>query len=101
MAHDPAARGKARLGLVTVFGGTGFLGRRIVRHLVDDGFEVRAASRRPDRTASTLESNTAGLMSISVDVQDEAEVVAALAGSYAIVNCITWLHWSFVFSVGD
>ena len=34
MANDPAAEGKAHLGLVTVFGGTGFLGRRIVRHLL-------------------------------------------------------------------
>ena len=56
MANDPAAEGKAHLGLVTVFGGTGFLGRRIVRHLLDRGFEVRAASRRPDRTASTFKS---------------------------------------------
>ena len=89
MANHPAAEGKAHLGLVTVFGGTGFLGRRIVRHLLDGGFEVRAASRRPDRTASTFESNSPGLMSIRADVQDEAEVVAALAGSYAVVNCIS------------
>jgi len=33
--------------LVTVFGGTGFLGRRIVRHLHDKGFAVRIASRHP------------------------------------------------------
>src|SRR5215210_4699489 len=89
MANDAAARGKARRRLVTVFGGTGFLGRRIVRHLLNVGFEVRAASRRPERTASTSESNSAGLMSIRADVQDEAEVVAALAGSYAVVNCIS------------
>jgi nucleoside-diphosphate-sugar epimerase len=34
---------------VTVFGGTGFLGRHIVRHLQAAGFGVRAASRHPDR----------------------------------------------------
>jgi uncharacterized protein YbjT (DUF2867 family) len=33
---------------VTVFGGTGFLGRRIVRHLGHCEFAVRIASRRPD-----------------------------------------------------
>ena len=39
---------------VTVFGGTGFLGRRIVRHLRTYGFCVRTASRHPSRTGSCL-----------------------------------------------
>ena len=34
---------------VAVFGGTGFLGRRVVRHLRKRGFSVRIASRHPDR----------------------------------------------------
>src|SRR5215472_3450805 len=33
----------------TVFGGTGFLGRRILRHLHEAGFTVRIASRHPER----------------------------------------------------
>jgi uncharacterized protein YbjT (DUF2867 family) len=37
---------------VTVFGGTGFLGRRIVRHLQDADFAVRIVSRHPDRGRS-------------------------------------------------
>jgi uncharacterized protein YbjT (DUF2867 family) len=36
--------------VVTVFGGTGFLGRSIVRHLRVHGFSVRVASRHPDRS---------------------------------------------------
>jgi NADH dehydrogenase len=86
---NQAARDNARRRLVTVFGGSGFLGRRIVRHLLDEGFEVQAASRRPERTASILESNAAGLMFSRADVQNDAEVVAALAGSYAVVNCVS------------
>jgi NADH dehydrogenase len=39
---------------VTVFGGTGFLGRRIVRHLQDADFAVRIASRHPDRDRSLM-----------------------------------------------
>src|SRR4051794_11989445 len=43
---ERAAAGDHRL--VTVFGGTGFLGRRVVRHLLDHRFQVRAASRHPN-----------------------------------------------------
>ncbi|TIX78177.1 MAG: NAD-dependent epimerase/dehydratase family protein, partial [Mesorhizobium sp.] len=35
--------------IATVFGGTGFLGRRIVKRLLERGFTVRAASRHPAR----------------------------------------------------
>jgi nucleoside-diphosphate-sugar epimerase len=35
--------------VVTVFGGTGFLGRRVVRHLRNGEFSVRIASRHPER----------------------------------------------------
>jgi len=40
--------------VVTVFGGTGFLGRRIVRHLCLHGFCVRVASRHPDHGQALL-----------------------------------------------
>ena len=86
---DQATRGNAHRRLVTVFGGTGFLGRRIVRQLLDHDLEVRAASRRPERTASMFEPNVAGLTSVRADVQNETEVIAALAGSYAVVNCVS------------
>jgi len=35
----------------TVFGGSGFLGRQIVKRLADDGAEVRVAVRRPERAS--------------------------------------------------
>src|SRR5215217_951863 len=89
MAMDQATRGNAHRPLVTVFGGTGFLGRRIVRQLFDHDLEVRAASRHPERTATMFGPNAAGPTSMRADVQNEAEVIAALAGSYAVVNCIS------------
>jgi uncharacterized protein YbjT (DUF2867 family) len=78
----------ARRRLVTVFGGTGFLGRRIVRHLLDHNFEVRAASRRPERRASPFKDRI-GLTETRADVHDEAAVIASLADAYGAVNAVS------------
>src|SRR4051794_24063159 len=88
MAMDQATRENAHRRVVTVFGGTGFLGRRIVRQLLDHDLEVRAASRHPERSAKMF-ANAAGLISIRADVQNETEVIPAFVGSYAVVNCIS------------
>jgi hypothetical protein len=45
MAEDLTHRAAGHRRLITVFGGTGFLGRRIVRHLLDHGFQVRTGTR--------------------------------------------------------
>jgi uncharacterized protein YbjT (DUF2867 family) len=70
--------------LVTVFGGTGFLGRRIVRHLRDQGFALRIASRR----AQPAGQGTGG-ESIRADINNEASVMAAAVGAYAVVNAVS------------
>jgi NADH dehydrogenase len=71
--------------VVVVFGGTGFLGRRIVRHLRERGFFVRVASRHPQRTASEGREAEA----VAVDIHDERSVSAALVGAYAAVNAVS------------
>ena len=75
-------------GLITVFGGTGFLGRRIVRHLLDHGFQVRIASRHPGRVGSTSRPD-AGAETATVDVHDETTIAAALFGAYGAVNAVS------------
>ena len=75
---------------VSVFGGTGFLGRRIVRRLAAGGWTVRVAVRHPDRAPSALRAS--GLDRISVlcaDVRDRASVAAAVAGADAVVNAVS------------
>ena len=69
--------------VVTVFGGTGFLGRRVVRHLAGQGLSARIASRHPERAKG------AGLQSIRADIQDEDAVAAAVAGAYGVVNAVS------------
>ena len=71
--------------VVTVFGGTGFLGRRIVRHLRLHGFCVRVASRHPDR-GHALGPDDAQLRA---DVRDQRLVADALADAYGAVNAVS------------
>ncbi len=72
-----------------VFGGTGFLGRRIVEHLLAEGDEVRVASRRLAGTAFALQGNdTARMLPVRADIRDEAAVAAAVAKCFAVVNAV-------------
>jgi uncharacterized protein YbjT (DUF2867 family) len=61
---------------VCVFGGTGFLGRRIVRHLRDRGFPVRIATRHPVRSRSDDPQSEP----FRADIEDESSLPAAVAG---------------------
>jgi uncharacterized protein YbjT (DUF2867 family) len=75
---------------VTVFGGTGFLGRRIVRHLRYHEFPVRIASRHPDRGHSQFgPDDDPQLQFLEANIQDERSVADALAGAYGVVNAVS------------
>src|SRR6202790_3431233 len=74
---------------VTVFGGTGFLGRRIVRHLRSRGFPVRTASRHPDRGHRLFRPDDPQLQSVGANIHDERSVADALAGAYGAVNAVS------------
>ena len=74
---------------VTVFGGTGFLGRRIVRHLRSGEFRVRIASRHPDRGHRLFGPDDPQLQSVEANIHDERSVADALAGASAAVNAVS------------
>ena len=75
---------------VTVFGGTGFLGRRIVRHLRYREFLVRIASRHPaDRGQRQFGPDDPQLQSVEANIHDERSVADALAGAYGVVNAVS------------
>src|SRR6202790_1580649 len=74
---------------ITVFGGTGFLGRRIVRHLRSRGFPVRIASRHPDRGHRLFGPDDPQLQSVGADIHDERSVADALVGAYGAVNTVS------------
>ncbi len=67
----------------TVFGGTGFVGRRVVRHLCESGTKVRAVSRHRRLGQDD------GIEQIAADAHDERSVKAAVAGADGVVNAIS------------
>jgi NADH dehydrogenase len=92
MIAAPAGSGQyaeRRGRLVTVLGGTGFLGRRVVQHLLDRGFKVRVAARHPERAPPLFGPNEVGVEAVGADVHDEASVAVALAGAYGAVNAVS------------
>ena len=75
---------------VVVFGGGGFLGRRLVHRLTTEGMTVRVAVRHPDHARIKLQS--IGFDRVTVvpaDVRDQASVAAAIAGADAVVNTVS------------
>src|SRR5215468_5952521 len=74
---------------VTVFGGTGFLGRRIVRHLHDAGLVARVACRNPDAVPSLFPPEVSGIEAVHADVNDDGSVARSLAGAWAVVNTVS------------
>jgi uncharacterized protein YbjT (DUF2867 family) len=74
---------------ITVFGGSGFLGRQIVKCLAREAATVRIAVRHPERAAFLTDLGSAGLIStVHADVWDEATVGPAVHASDAVVNTV-------------
>jgi uncharacterized protein YbjT (DUF2867 family) len=74
---------------VTVFGGTGFLGRRVVWHLRKREFSVRIASRHPERGKKLFGTDDPQLQSFEADIHDERSIADVLAGAFGVVNAVS------------
>ena len=72
-----------------VFGGTGFLGRRVVQHLLERDFAVRVASRHPERAQVLFPGARLGIESIHADINDDRSIAAALADIGSAVNAVS------------
>jgi len=72
---------------VTVFGGSGFVGRAIVRALAQQGYQVRVACRRIELAERIKTAGDVGQITIMrTNLRVPASVAAAIAGSHAVVN---------------
>lgn len=75
--------------LVTVFGGSGFIGRELVKRLVDAGARVRVASRNPRQALwLTKLGDDRPVELMAVDIGDNAGIEKAIAGADMVVNLV-------------
>ncbi len=79
--------------LVTIFGGSGFLGRQIARQLAQQGWRVRVAVRRPNEAGFVRTYGAVGqLDAVLCNIRDIDSVRAAMEGADAAVNAVN-LQW--------
>lgn len=80
-------------GLVTLFGGSGFIGRYAARALVEAGYRVRIAVRRPHLAGDVRLAGAPGWVDIvQANVRNKASVAAAIDGADAVVNLVGILY---------
>jgi len=79
--------------LVTVFGGSGFVGRHVVRALARRGYRIRVAVRRPD-LAFHLQplGNVGQIHAVQANLRNRPSVVRAIAGADIVVNLVGIMH---------
>jgi len=80
-------------GLVTIFGGSGFLGRYAARQLVQAGWQVRIACRRPGLAGDARLAGTPGWVDVvQANIRNRASIARAVDGADAVVNLVGILH---------
>jgi uncharacterized protein YbjT (DUF2867 family) len=76
-------------GFVTIFGGTGFLGRHIVHRLAQAGYRMRVMTRKPSLANHLTPAGKVGQIALMRgDIANEADVAAAVAGADIVINLV-------------
>jgi len=75
--------------IVTVIGGSGFIGRYVVEKLAAAGCRIRVATRRPERALFLKPLGDVGQIEpIAVNIRDRASLESAIIGATAVVNLV-------------
>lgn len=81
--------------LITVFGGSGFIGRHVIRRLAKRGARVRAAVRQPNLAGYLKPMGDVGQIEpVQVNVRYESSIAHALRGTDAVINLVGILYES-------
>jgi NADH dehydrogenase len=75
--------------LVTIFGGSGFVGRYIARRLAKEGWRVRVAVRNVNEAMFVRPYGVVGQVEpVFCNIRDDASVAAVTTGADVVVNCV-------------
>ncbi|WP_104491170.1 complex I NDUFA9 subunit family protein [Paracoccus denitrificans] len=75
--------------LVTIYGGSGFLGRQIARTMAAQGWRIRVAVRRPNEAGVVRTYGAPGQVEpVPCNVRDDLSVTACMADADAVINCV-------------
>ena len=75
--------------LVTIYGGSGFVGRYIARRMAKAGWRVRVATRHPNQALFVKPYGAVGQVEpVFCNIRDDASVRVAMSGADAVVNCV-------------
>ncbi|MCB5199280.1 complex I NDUFA9 subunit family protein [Loktanella sp. TSTF-M6] len=75
--------------LVTIFGGSGFVGRYIARRLAQDGWRIRVACRTPNEAMFVRTYGVVGQVEpVFCNIRDDDSVRTVTRGADAVVNCV-------------
>lgn len=87
MTATGAANSTAKL--VTVFGGSGFVGRAVVRMLAKQGYRVRVAVRKPNLAHDLRPLGDVGQVSlVQANLRDADSIIRATEGADAVINLV-------------
>lgn len=79
--------------LVTIYGGSGFIGRYIARRMAKEGWRVRVAVRRPNEAIFVRPYGVVGQVEpVFCNIRDDASVRAVMQAADAVVNCVGVLN---------
>ena len=75
--------------LVTIYGGSGFVGRYITQRMARAGWRVRVAVRRPNEALFVKPYGAVGQVEpVFCNIRDDASVRTVMQGAAAVVNCV-------------
>ena len=79
--------------LITIFGGSGFVGSHLVQALARRGYRIRVAVRRPNEALFLKTSGVVGQIEpVQANIRDDTSVAAAVEGASAVINLVGILY---------
>jgi uncharacterized protein YbjT (DUF2867 family) len=79
--------------LITIYGGSGFLGRHLVRALAKRGYRIRVAVRRPELAGHLQPLGLVGqINAVQTNIRNAASVEAAARGADILINLVGILY---------